>query len=138
MRFSSLIFHYSIFISVATSLFITFCTLYKTTERFRWQWFWRYTRSRSCDIFFTMFKCDITSFYSVAIWYKFLFSSQRDISHYEVIYRTARYIANSARNLYRWFHLRWNHYSIILSHLQHKYYHSKKQKCILCNWREWD
>jgi len=30
-----------------------------------------------------------------------LFSSRRDISHYEVIYRNARYIANSVRNLYR-------------------------------------
>jgi len=43
MRFSSLIFHYSIFISVATSLFITFCTLYKTTERFRcWSFLWSF------------------------------------------------------------------------------------------------
>ena len=35
--FPSLIFHYSIFISVATSLFITFCISYETIVRFRCQ-----------------------------------------------------------------------------------------------------
>ena len=35
------------------------------------------------------------------------------------IYRTARYIANFVSNLYRWFHLWWNHYTISFTFTQH-------------------